>query len=345
MSHRPRPAATLRFRDARPSLAAIALLALAGCREPAAPAQPPTPIVGVVESRRMSVPVLVTPNGTTRALEVVTIRARVRGFLTERLFEEGAIVKKGQLLLVIDEEPYKIALQSARAKQSEANAALKKAEVAKNREVTAAQLEVDGALLLLAQIQERRTRTLLSRNAGTAEDTDKTEAERKKWEAQVNADRASHEQATADYEVGIAAARAQVEAARAMVRDAELNLGYCRMSAPLDGQIGEAKVKVGNLVGPESAGGGTFSELATIQQLNPMGVDVRLSSRDLERTRRLIQGGLPVRLTHPGPSGPQEYPHEGRCYFIDNTVDEMTSTFLAKARMPNPGGTLLPGSM
>ena len=83
----------------------------------------------------MNIPVMVTPNGTTRALEDVTIRARVRGFLTERHFVEGAHVKKGQLLLVIDEEPYTVALQSARARQSEAAAALKKAEESKGREV------------------------------------------------------------------------------------------------------------------------------------------------------------------------------------------------------------------
>ena len=129
------------------SVAALALLALSGCQKPAAKAAPPAPTVGVVESRRMSVPVVVTPNGTTRALEDVTIRARVRGFLTERHFEEGAIVKKGQLLLVIDEEPYKVALQSARARQAEAEAALKKAEESKGREVAAAQLELDRAQL------------------------------------------------------------------------------------------------------------------------------------------------------------------------------------------------------
>jgi membrane fusion protein (multidrug efflux system) len=291
----------------------------------------------------MNVPVLVTPNGTTRALEDVTIRARVRGFLTERHFAEGAHVKKGQLLLVIDEEPYKVAEQSARARLAEAAASLKKAEESKGREVAAAQLGLDLAQLLLAQIQERRSRALLARNAGTAEDLDKTEADRRKFEAQVEADRAHLEQAKSDYVVGIATAGAQVEAGKAAVRDAELNLGYCRMYAPIEGRIGEAKVKVGNLVGPESAGGGTFSELATIQQLDPMGVDIRLSSRDLDRTSHLIEEGLAVRLTRPGSEGDQEHPHEGICDFIDNVIDETTSTFLAKARMPNPGGTLLPG--
>ena len=115
------------------------------------------------------------------------------------------------------------------------------------------------------------------------------------------------------------------------------------MYAPIDGRIGEARVKVGNLVGPDPAGGGGFTDLATIQQLDPMGVDVRLSSRDLDRTTALIEEGLAVRLVRPGPSGPQEHPYEGHCYFIDNTVDETTSTFLVKARIPNPGGKLLPG--
>src|SRR5262249_31191404 len=156
-----------------------------------------SPTVGVVESRRMTVPVQVTPNGTTRALESVTIRARVRGFLTERQFTEGAMVKKGQLLLVIDEEPYQVALQSARARLAESEAAFKKAEESRGREVSASRLELDEAQLALAQIQERRSRALLSRNAGSAEDLDKSEADRKRWEAQVKSDRADLAQARA----------------------------------------------------------------------------------------------------------------------------------------------------
>ena len=60
------------------TLAALALSTLTGCQKPVAKVAPPAPTVGVVESRRMSVPVEVVPNGTTRALEDVTIRARVR---------------------------------------------------------------------------------------------------------------------------------------------------------------------------------------------------------------------------------------------------------------------------
>jgi membrane fusion protein, multidrug efflux system len=322
---------------------AAAALAQAGCRKPDAQAAPPPPTVGVVEARRMTVPVLANPNGTTRAIQEVAVRARVRGFLTELHFQEGSFVKKDQLLFVIDEATYKVALRSARAKQAEAQAAVKKAEQSKGREVAAAQLALDDAQLNLGVIEERRSRNLLSRNAGSREDVDKAEANRKKLEAQVEADRANLEQVKADYEVSILSAQAQADAAAAAVLDAEINLGYCRMSAPIDGRIGEAKVKVGNLVGPDAAGGGSFSELATIQQLDPMSVDIRASSRFLARATRLINRGLSVRLTRPGLEGDEAHPHEGECYFIDNTIDPTTSTFLVKARVPNPQGTLLPG--
>ena len=344
-----RVAGLTRFAGRRPARL-VALVAagacaaplLAGCAAKPAPAAPPPPLVGVVESRRMTVPVVSSPNGTTRALEQVTLRARVRGFLTERHFDEGAMVKKGQLLLVIDEEPYKIALETAQAKVSEVEAAVQKAEQSRNREVATAQLALDEAQLVLAQVEERRSQSLLRRNAGTREDLDKTEADRKKFEAQVEADRASRDQANADYKVAILSAKAQLAAAKASVRDAELNLSYCRMVAPIDGRIGLALVKVGNLVGPGQEGG-SYTELATIQQLDPMGVDIRISSRYLDRATRLTAQNLKVGLSRPGLEGDQDHPYPGELFFIDNTVDETTGTFLGRARVPNPQGTLLPG--
>jgi len=290
----------------------------------------------------MDVPIIDTPNGTTVALEQVTLRARVRGFITERHFDEGATVKKGDLLFVIDEEPYKVALDSAHARQAEAEAAVRKAEQSKAREIAAAKMALDVAQLNLKRIEERRARALLSRNAGSQEDLDRAEADRKQYEAQVEADQANYDQANADYEIGVLAAKAQLEAAKAGVRDAELNLGYCRMTAPIDGRIGVAQVKVGNLVGPGQEGG-SFTELATIQQLDPLAVDIRVSSRYLDRAAQLVQRQTPVQMTRPGVEGEERHPYDGQLYFIDNFIDETTSTFLSKARIPNPNGTLLPG--
>src|SRR5437660_181085 len=89
---------------------------------------PPPPVVTVVEARRMTVPIMAEPIGTTKALQEVSIRARVRGFLKEMHFEEGGDVKAGQLLFVIDEEPFKAKLAEARARLDAAEANLKKAQ-------------------------------------------------------------------------------------------------------------------------------------------------------------------------------------------------------------------------
>ena len=93
----------------------------------------------------MTVPVMAEPIGTTRALQEVSIRARVRGFLKEIHFEEGGDVKAGQLLFVIDEEPFKAKLAEAQATLEQAEAALKRAQDSKAREVAQAQLAVGKA--------------------------------------------------------------------------------------------------------------------------------------------------------------------------------------------------------
>src|SRR5438309_1372801 len=86
-------------------------VAIAGCSKRAeAERVPPPPMVAVVEARRMTVPIMAEPIGTTRALQEVSIRARVRGFLKEIHLKEGGDVKAGQLLFVIDEEPFKAKL-------------------------------------------------------------------------------------------------------------------------------------------------------------------------------------------------------------------------------------------
>ena len=90
----------------------------------------------------------------------------------------------------------------------------------------------------------------MKRKATSVEDVQRKQAIRKTDAAQVEADRASLEQAKADYETSILAAQAEVDGAKARVHDAEINLGYCRMSSPIDGRVGLAEVKVGNLVGP-----------------------------------------------------------------------------------------------
>ena len=83
---------------------------------------------------------------------MVELRARVKGFLKQVLFQESAEVEKDQLLMVIDKEPFEVQVAIASGKLEEASAALKKAEESKAVEVADAQVKLDEASLGLAQV-------------------------------------------------------------------------------------------------------------------------------------------------------------------------------------------------
>ena len=192
---------------------AWASVAIPGCSpQVAAERVPPPPVVSVVEARRMTVPIMAEPIGTTRALQEVSIRARVRGFLKEMHFEEGGDVKAGQLLFVIDEEPFKAKLAEAQAKL----------EAGRGRPEAGARLQGAGGRDGTARARpvacsnSPRSRSDASsrcskRNATSVEDVQRKQALRKTDAAQVEADQASLEQAKADYETSILAAQAEVD--------------------------------------------------------------------------------------------------------------------------------------
>lgn len=324
--------------------AACALAAIAGC-SPRAEAErvPPPPLVSVVEARKMTVPIMAEPIGTTRSLNEVSIRARVRGFLKEIHFTEGGDVKKDQLLFVIDEEPFQAKVAEAQAALEQAEAALKRARDSKAREVATAQVALSQSQLNLAEVEEKREQLLLKRNASSIEDVQRKQAMRQKDAAQVDADKASLDQAKADHDTNILAAQADVDGAKARLLDAKINLGYCRMSSPINGRIGLAEVKLGNLVGPSSTGGGEYTELAVVRQLDPMGVDILAASRYLDRAARLIAQGLSVEVYRPGLEGEEARRFSGKATVIDNAIDPTTSTFKVQAEVANPDETMLPG--
>jgi RND family efflux transporter MFP subunit len=315
-----------------------------GCERGNTYAPPPPPEVTVSHPIRKEVTTYLEYTGTTKAYESVEIRARVKGFLKERHFVDGSDVKAGQLLLVIDEEPYKVKLDVANAKLAEAKAALQKAEQSKMREVARAQMALDQALFLLAKIDESRQRSLLNRGASSKEDFDKAEANRKKYEAQVQADAANLEQAEADYQANILSARANVEMATAEVRNAEIELGYCRMVSPIDGRISRGLVDVGNYVGD-----GQPTLLATVVKTDPIYAYMTVSEADLLRFRRQVREGkrvdyrkeiVPLEL---GLASEEGFPHKGRVEYTDPGVDPVSGTLLARGVFPNPGNDLVPG--
>jgi len=327
-------------------LSSLALLgAVAGCGQSNAYQPPPPPDVTVSVPIRRSVTNYLEYTGTTKALETVELRARVKGFLQERHFEEGNVVKAGQLLLVIDEEPFQVALGMSRARMAEAEAALRKAEQSKAKEVATAQIALDQASLLLARIEERRNKALLDRSAGTREALDQSEANRRRSEAQLEADHANAEQAAADYQTNILSAKANVEAAKATVRDAEINLGYCRIRAPFEGRISRRAFDVGNLVGD-----GQASVLATILRDDPIYSYVNVSENDLLRFRQMAREGKgsdydkgDVIGLDLGLANEVGFPHRGKLNYSDPAVDTASGTVLARGIFANPDRVIVPG--
>ncbi|WP_422931622.1 efflux RND transporter periplasmic adaptor subunit [Singulisphaera sp. PoT] len=318
---------------------------LAGCGKENEYVAPPAPEVTVVNPVQKAVTNYLEYTGTTQAVERVDLRARVKGFLKEKLFQDGSDVKAGQLLMVIDEEPFQVQLEQAKAREAEAEASLKRSEESKAKRVAEAQLDLDTAQLVLSRLDEGRNRTLLSRNAGSREDLEKSEATRKKNEAQVEADRANLEQAVADYEINILAARSSLRAAKAAVRNAEIDLGYCRIASPIDGRINRREFDVGNFVGD-----GQATVLATIVKTNPIYTYINISEDDLLKIQAKIaqgklnpkksEGSIPMEM---GLGNDLGYPNTGHLDYADPSVDTSTGTVRLRGVFDNPKNVITPG--
>lgn len=137
-------------------------------------------------------------------------------------------------------------------------------------------------------------------------------------------------------------AEADVAATQAELRNAEINLGYSIVRAPISGQTNRSTVTAGALVTANQD-----NPLVTIQRLDPIYVDINQSSAELLRLRQqLSQGSLntsnntTVKLKLEDGS---EYPIEGRLAFADASVNPDTGTVTLRAVFPNPNYLLLPG--
>ncbi len=136
---------------------------------------------------------------------------------------------------------------------------------------------------------------------------------------------------------------ADVAAARAALDSAAVNLAYARITAPITGRIGRSAVTAGALVTADQS-----NALATIQQLDPIYVDVNQSSADWLALKQDIDSG---RIRSTGAGTPATivlengaiYPHRGTLQFTDITVDPTTGNFLLRVLVPNAEGLLLPG--
>src|SRR2546423_1304496 len=268
---------------------------LTGCSRKAAQVAPGAPEVLVTTVAPKDVPRILERVATLDGFINANINAQVQGYIVSRDYQEGSLVKKGDLLFQIDPRPFEAALAQAKAT-----------------------LAKDQANLAKAAADEKRALDLFNKKVISAQERD----------------------------TAVAAAgsnRASVQADEAAVKQAELNLGYTKITAPIDGIAGFANNQVGDLVSP------TSGPLTTVSQIDPIKAVVTAGegpftdfvSRHPDPTERsayirslefdLILGNGTV------------YPHKGTFYALDRNLDLKTGSIRYEVIFPNPGNNLRPG--
>lgn len=291
--------------DCRPltgALLGIVALGLAGCEQgesQAAKSSPPPPLVTVATPVSKTVVEQDEYVGRFAAVDSVEVRARVSGYLSAVHFQDGQVVKTGDLLFTVDRRPFQNALDQARASLAQAKANLAYADA----DLARAQSLVGGSIISQQTFEQR------------------TQAKR--------------------------VAEANVAAQEAAVQQAELDLEFTELRAPVSGRIGDRRVSPGNLV--MSGTTGTTTLLATIQSTDPIRFEFTMDETSYLRSLRLGKkapdvtndgGNVPVKLKL---LDEPSFAHLGRMDFVDNAIDRSSGTIRGRAEFPNSGGTFTPG--
>src|SRR5947199_5421779 len=275
---------------------ALLLCALfSGCSRKSAQVVPGAPEVLVTTVTPKDVPRILERVATLDGFINANINAQVQGYIVSRDYQEGSVVKKGDLTFQIDPSTIEAALAQAKGT-----------------------LAKDKANQAKADADEKRAMDLFNKKVISDQERD----------------------------TAIAAAgssRANVEADAAAVKQAELNLGYTKITAPIDGLAGFANNQVGDLVGP------TTGPLTTVSQIDPIKAVVTAGegpftdfvSRHPDATERNVYiKSLDFDLIL---GNGELYQHKGKFYALDRSLDPKTGSIRYYVTYPNPGNILRPG--
>jgi RND family efflux transporter MFP subunit len=275
--------------------ALLTLIFAVGCSRKAAPAGPAAPEVLVTTVAPKDVPRVLERVATLDGFINANINAQVQGYIVSRDYQEGSVVKKGDLLFQIDPRPFEAALAQAKGTLAKDKANQVKADADKKR-------ALDLFTKKVISDQERDTAT-----------------------------------AAAD------STRANVEADEAAVKQTEINLGYTKITAPIDGVTGFANNQVGDLVGPSTG------PLTTMSQIDPIKAVVTAGegpftdfiSRHPDATER--EAYIRSRDFELILSSGNVYSQKGKFYALDRNLDTKTGSIRYYVTFPNPGNILRPG--
>jgi RND family efflux transporter MFP subunit len=287
----------------------LGLTFAAGCSNHVSGAGLGVPDVEVVQVEQKDVPIVSEWIGTLDGMTNADVRAQVTGYILRQDYQEGAFVKKGQLLFEIDPRPFQAAVDQAKGQLAQAKAALANAEAVQGR----TQLDVD------------RYTPLVREQAASQQDLDNAVQNNLAAKATMET------------------AKAEIQTDQAALETAQINLEFTRLISPIDGIAGQAQLQVGALA---SSASGPVTSVSTV---NPIKVYFTVSEREYlefhkryatENTLETARKNLHLQLIL---ADGTTYPSEGTFYFADRQVDPATGAIRIAALFPNPGNILRPG--
>ncbi len=268
-----------------------------------------SPDVQVVLVEQKDVPIYGEWIGTLDGFSNADVRAQITGYLMKQGYQEGAFVKKGQLLFEIDPRPFQAALDQAKGQLAQATAILANAQAVQGR----------------TELDVNRYTPLAKEQAASQQDLDNAVQNNMAAKATV------------------ATAEAQIKSAEAAVETAKINLDFTRLVAPIDGIAGQAQLQVGALVNLSSVPVTSVSTVDPIKVYFTVGEPQYLAWRKrfpTETTRQAAAKNLKLELILADGS---TYAHDGVFYFADRQVNESTGAIRIAGLFPNPANILRPG--
>jgi RND family efflux transporter MFP subunit len=279
-----------------------------GCGGKTSGSMPP-PTVEVAQVEQRDVPIYGEWIGTLDGYTNADVRAQVTGYLLRQGYQEGAFVKKGQLLFEIDPRPFQAVLDQAEGQLAQATANLANAKAVQGR----------------TRLDVERYTPLAKEQAASQQDLDNAVQNNLAAEATV------------------ATAEAAIKTDAAAVETARINLDFTRLIAPIDGIAGQAQLQVGALVSPNS---GVVTSVSTVDPIKAYFTVSESEYLDWNKrfptqtTLEAADKSLRLQLILADGS---TYGREGTFYFADRQVNIGTGAIRLAALFPNPGNILRPG--
>jgi membrane fusion protein, multidrug efflux system len=268
-----------------------------------------TPEVAVIQVVQKDVPIYHEWIGTLEGFVNADVRGQVTGYLLRQDYKEGSYVEQNQLLFEIDPRPFQAALDAAEGQLATSTAELANAE----------------AIQVRTQLDVERYTPLAKEQAASQQDLDNAVQNNLAAKATV------------------ATARAQIKTAEAAVESARLNLGFTRLTAPVNGIAGRAQLQVGALI---SQGTGAVTTVSTV---DPIKVYFTVSESEYldfnrrfptELVRQEELKRIPLFLEL---ADGTTYAHQGTIDFADRAVNQGTGAIIIAGLFPNEGNILRPG--